>query len=80
MFLEYSELLNSFDSKVITKITINNRHLNRLDFENTILISKKNDELDEYLEEYNHILLENAISANAIVQDKYVTISVNKKY
>ena len=33
MFLEYSELLNSFDSGATTKITINNRRLNRLDFE-----------------------------------------------
>lgn len=79
MFLEYSELLNSFDSGAITKITINNRRLNRLDFENTILIPMKNDELDPYREEYNRILLENATGSNAIVQDKYVTISVNKK-
>ena len=35
IFLEYSELLNSFDSGTTTKITINNRRLNRLDFENT---------------------------------------------
>ena len=32
MFLEYSELLNSLDSGATTKITINNRRLNRLDF------------------------------------------------
>ena len=38
MFLEYSELLNSLDSGATTKITINNRRLNRLDFEKTILI------------------------------------------
>lgn len=38
MFLEYSELLNSFDSGATTKITINNRRLNRLDFEKTILM------------------------------------------
>ena len=34
---------------------------------------------DEYREEYNKILLEKATGANAIVQDKYMTISVNKK-
>jgi len=38
MFLEYSELLNSLDSGATTKLTINNRRLNRLDFEKTILI------------------------------------------
>lgn len=79
MFLEYSELLNSLDSGATTKITINNRRLNWLDFERTILIPKTGDELDEYREEYNKMLLEKATGANAIVQDKYMTISVNKK-
>ena len=53
MFLEYSELLNSLDSGATTKITINNRRLNRLDFEQTILIPTTGDNLDEYREEYN---------------------------
>ncbi len=79
MFLEYSELLNSLDSGATTKITINNRRLNRLDFEKTILIPTKSDELDGYREEYNKMLLEKATGANAIVQDKYITISLNKK-
>ncbi len=79
MFLEYSELLNSFDSGATTKITINNRRLNRLDFEETILLPLKGDELDVYREEYNKMLIEKATGANAIVQDKYITISVSKK-
>ena len=79
MFLEYSELLNSFDSGATTKITINNRRLNRLDFEKTILIEEKDDDLNEYRKEYNKILLDKATGSNAIVQDKYVTISINKK-
>lgn len=58
MFLEYSELLNSLDSGATTKITINNRRLNRLDFEKTILIPLKDDGLNEYREEYNRMLLE----------------------
>lgn len=79
MFLEYSELLNSLDSGTTTKLTINNRQLNRLDFEKTILIPEKGDELDIYREEYNKMLLDKATGANATVQDKYVTISINKK-
>ena len=58
MFLEYSELLNSLDSGATTKITINNRRLNRLDFEQTILIPTTGDNLDEYREEYNKMLLD----------------------
>ena len=79
LFLEYSELLNSLDSGATTKLTINNRRLNRLDFEKTILIPETGDELDVYREEYNKMLLDKATGANAIVQDKYVTISINKK-
>lgn len=79
MFLEYSDLLNSFDSGAITKITINNRRLNKQDFEKTILIPMREDGLDLYRKEYNNILLEKATGANSIIQEKYVTISVFKK-
>ena len=79
MFLEYSELLSSLDSGATSKITINNRRLNRLDFEQTILIPTTGDNLDEYREEYNKMLLDKATGANSIVQDKYITISINKK-
>ena len=48
MFLEYSELLNALDSGATTKITINNRRLNRADFEQTILIPMAGDGLDKY--------------------------------
>lgn len=58
MFLEYSELLNSLDSGATTKITINNRRLNRANFEKTILLPLKGDALDEYREEYNRMLLD----------------------
>jgi len=79
MFLSYSELLNSFDSGATTKITINNRRLNKADFESSILITLKDDRLDEYRKEYNQMLLDKATGANSIVQDKYVTVSVMKK-
>jgi hypothetical protein len=78
IFLSYSELLNSLDSGATTKLTINNRRLNRVDFEKSILIPLRDDGLDEYRREYNQMLLDKAIGANSIVQDKYVTISVTK--
>ena len=79
MFLSYSELLNSFDSGATTKITINNRRLNKTDFENSILIPLRNNPLDGYRKEYNQMLIDKATGANSIVQDKYVTVSVVKK-
>ena len=39
MFLKYSELLNSFDTGATSKLTINNRKINKLDFEKKIRIN-----------------------------------------
>ncbi len=79
MFLQYSELLNSFDVGATTKITILNRRLNKIDFEKTILLPMNNDNLDEYRKEYNKMLLDKAIGANGITQEKFITVSINKK-
>ncbi len=79
MFLEYSELLNSFDTGATTKITIANRRLNKIDFEKTIMLSMENDNLDKYRKEYNKMLLDKVSGSKGIVQEKYITISVEKK-
>ena len=79
MFLDYSDLLNSLDNGATTKITINNRRINKIDFEKTILMKDIGDGLDKYRKEYNDMLLEQAKSANGIVQEKIITVSVNKK-
>ncbi|MGG1597487.1 VirB4-like conjugal transfer ATPase, CD1110 family [Paenibacillus naphthalenovorans] len=78
MFLSYSELLNSFDSGATTKITIHNRRLNRADFESSVFIPLQQDELDEYRQEYNQMLLEKSVGANGTIQEKYITISIAK--
>ena len=78
MFLNYSELLNSFDSSSTSKITILNRRLNRIDFEKNILLSMANDGLDKYREEYNKMLIEQATNSSSMIQEKFLTISTNK--
>ena len=79
MFLEYSELLNSFDTGATTKITIANRRLNKIDFEKTIMLSMEDDNLDKYRKEYNKMLLDKVSGSKGIIQEKYITISVEKK-
>lgn len=79
MFLEYSELLNFFDSGATTKITIALRRINRKDFEKEILLPYKNDGLDIYRKEYNDMLLDKAIKGNGMVREIYITVSVFKK-
>ena len=46
MFLGYSELLNALDTGSTTKLTINNKRLNRQDFEQKILLPRQDDYLD----------------------------------
>ena len=79
MFLSYSELLNSLDSGATTKITINNHRINKRDFEEAILMPMREDGLDVYRREYNQMLLDKATGGNGIMQEKYITISVQKK-
>ena len=79
MFLAYSDLLNSLDSGATTKITINNRRLNKANFEQSILMPMRGDSRDVYRKEYNQMLIDKATGANGIMQEKYITISVAKK-
>ncbi|WP_294755484.1 VirB4-like conjugal transfer ATPase, CD1110 family [uncultured Flavonifractor sp.] len=80
MFLGYSELLNALDTGSTTKITINNKRLNRRNFEREILIPPQEDHLDGGRSEYNAMLLDKVTdSSNSIVQERYVTVSAHKK-
>ena len=79
MFLGYSEILNSLDPGATSKITVLNRKLNKIDYENNIMIPMNDDELDEYRKEYNKMLNDKALGSNSIIQEKFLTISINKK-
>lgn len=79
MFLDYSELLNSFDSGATTKITIVLRRVNKKNFEKEILLPLKEDNLNIYREEYNNMLLDKLKDSNGIIRELYLTISVFKK-
>ena len=80
MFLSYSELLNALDTGSTTKITINNKRINRHNFEQEILIPPQGDFLDGGRAEYNAILLDKVTdSSNSVVQERYITLSAHKK-
>lgn len=79
MFLEYSELLNSFDSGATTKITISLRRLNKENFEKEILLPLMNDELDQYRKEYNQMLLDKAMGTKGMIREMYLTVSIFRK-
>lgn len=80
MFLDYSELLNALDSGTSAKITLNNRRINKEEFEQSLLIPMKEDGLDDYRREYNEMLLSKVSGTNnSICQERYLTISIHKK-
>ena len=80
MFLDYSELLNALDSGSSAKITLNNRRINKEEFEHSLLIPMKEDGLDHYRQEYNDMLLSKVSgTSNSIYQERYLTISIHKK-
>ena len=80
MFLSYSELLNALDTGSTTKITINNKRLDRRNFEQEILIPPNGDFLDGGRAEYNAMLLDKVTdSSNSVVQERYITLSTHKK-
>lgn len=78
LFLTYSDLLNSFDPSVMTKITINNRKVDIKKFKEDILIPLKEDGLDKYRVEYNDMLLSKLAEGDDIIQEKYITVTVFK--
>ena len=80
MFLGYSDLLNALDTGATTKLTIQNKHINRKRFEETILLPMQGDDLDVYRQEYNQMLLDKiSDTSSSIVQERYLTISTHKR-
>ena len=78
MLLKYSDILNSFDSSVMAKITVNNRKVDLHHLENEVLFPLKNDYLDAVRKEYNSLVLSKEKESDEIRQDKYITITIFK--
>ena len=78
MFLDYSELLNSLDTSASHKITINNRSINRVSFEQDVLMRPHHDKRDFFRGEFNSVLTPFA-SSDSVNQEKYLTVTVSKR-
>jgi len=77
--IDYGSILNLLDYSLLPKITIVNRKLNGIDFENKIKMQLGNDNLTKYRKEFNNMLLQNTMEAQGIIQEKIMTITVNKR-
>lgn len=79
MFLGYGGILNLLDSGSNIKLTIINRKLNKIDFDNKIKLKLENDNLTKYRAELNNILANNSIQSKGMIQEKLWTITVDKR-
>lgn len=79
MFLGYGAILNLLDAGSYPKLTIINRKLNKVDFDNKIKLKLENDNLTKYRKELNEILANNSIDSNGMIQEKLLTITIDKK-
>ncbi len=79
MFLGYGAILNLLDAGSYPKLTIINRKLNQVDFDNKMKLDLGSDYLTKYRKEYNEILANNSIDSNGIIQEKLLTLTIDKK-
>ena len=79
IFEGYCELINTFAPGALTKITINNRKIDISDLKQKVCIPKRyDDNLNDYRAEYNQMLVQAISDRNAIVQEKYITVSIEQ--
>lgn len=80
IFMQYSKILNSIDKNAIAQVTINNRKLDKDSMSERILISPKDDGLNNLRDEYNAMLLDNLRQQNKdITQERYFTVAIKRK-
>lgn len=76
-FQEYEKLLNTFGENVRAQICINNKSARKEDVLSDVLIKPKNDNLNEYRDEYNQILRDKMTEGrNDIVSSIYLAVSI----
>ena len=77
IFLGYCSVLNSFDTSAEIQITVHNNRVNKSDFNDMILLRKKGDSFDRYIDVYNDMLIEKMEQGqNGIIRNKYLTVTV----
>ena len=79
LFMAYCSFLNALPVNATAKITLFNRTLNQKEFRRTLLMPFKADGLDQFRVEYNDLLADKAADSNNLIQEKYITISVEAK-
>ena len=76
IFRKYGHLLNSIDNSYNVQVTINNKNIDKNDFQKNILLRLCGDGFDKYRKEYNKMLLDKMNEGkNSVIKEIYFTIS-----
>lgn len=77
IFNRYQDLLNTFDSDIKMQLVVFNRNMDEQHVHEKILIPFMRDNLNEYREEYNNMLIDKMKEGrNNITKEKYITLSI----
>lgn len=79
MLILYCALEKALPTDAITKISIVNKRLNPKEFQKEMLLPTKQDGRDNYRSEYNRMMLDKAAEGNNIIQERYITVSVERR-
>lgn len=72
----YAEMIGSFDPDITVEITIYNKTIDIMEFQENVLLKPNRDGLDKYRIEYNNMLIDKMIGAkNNLESQKIITIS-----
>lgn len=72
----YAEMIGSFDPDITVEITIYNKTIDIMEFQESVLLKPNRDGLDKYRIEYNNMLIDKMVGAkNNLESQKIITIS-----
>ena len=79
-FQQFEGILNSLDGRTTTfKITLFNRTKNYLETDYVLLPTDYGDGYDDFRREYNSMRLNNRAQAMGLIQERYLTVTVERK-
>ena len=79
IFNAYCAFLNALPVDATAKLTLFNRNIDRQAFREAMLLPYCDDGKDQYRAECNALLLSKAADSNNLIQEKYLTISTEKR-
>ncbi len=77
---DYMDILNSLEGlNCSVKLTLFNRNINQRMIHYRVLDTNYNDGYDKYRQEYNSIRQHNAMASGGMIQDKFITVTVERQ-